>query len=314
MEVKGGTENTSFQPAEIAIEQQPTMQQQQQYSMQQQYSVHQQYSQQQYSQQQYSSTQSRQQQFTSGFAVPPVAAMGGSLNTAPVTLQPTGMPAPDGILAGLDYLSQVDQLVVQQQIELLEMFTGFETANKYIVRNSVGQQVYYVVEDTDCCTRQCCGPARPFDIRIMDNQQREVIHLSRPLRCQCCCCFCCLQELEVSVGGQVIGIVQQDWTLVRPQFSVKRPDGSTVLRISGPICPCSCGSDVEFHVLTNDSEHEVGKITKQWTGFAQEMFTDADVFGITFPLDLETNVKATLLGALFLIDFMFFEQKKNNNN
>lgn len=40
--------------------------------------------------------------------------------------------------------------------------------------------------------------------------QREVIHLSRPLNCQCCCCPCCLQEIEIqSPPGTVIGYVEQ---------------------------------------------------------------------------------------------------------
>ena len=32
-----------------------------------------------------------------------------------------------------------------------------------------------------------------------------------------------------------------------------------------------------------------------------EMFTDADYFGVTFPLDLDVNIKAVLLAATFLI-------------
>ena len=87
----------------------------------------------------------------------------------------------------------VDQLLVKQKVEksmrqfnlfffcffkveILEAFTGFETANKYKVSetfvcvpivlsqniiwtffqvlNSVGQEVYKAKEDTDCCTRQ----------------------------------------------------------------------------------------------------------------------------------------------------------------
>lgn len=64
--------------------------------------------------------------------------------------------------------------------------------------------------DTDCCTRQCCGPARPFDLKIFDNSNQEVIHLQRPLRCSECCCPCCLQELEVtSPPGTVIGYIIQ---------------------------------------------------------------------------------------------------------
>ena len=35
---------------------------------------------------------------------------------------------------------------------------------------------------------------------------------------------------------------------------------------------------------------KVGKITKQWSGLASEMLTDADNFGINFPLDLDVKV------------------------
>lgn len=46
---------------------------------------------------------------------------------------------------------------------------------------------------------------------------------------------------------------------------------------------------------------KVGKISKQWSGLAREIFTDADFFGISFPLDLDVRMKAVLLGATFLI-------------
>lgn len=36
--------------------------------------------------------------------------------------------------------------------------------------------------------------------------------------------------------------------------------------------------------------NEVGKISKQWAGLAREMFTDADFFGINFPIDLDVKV------------------------
>jgi len=70
---------------------------------------------------------------------------------------------------------------------------GFETNNKFTIKNSAGQKVFYAVEDTDCCTRNCCGPSRPFEMKILDNYRNEVIHLSRPLACQSCCFPCCLQ-------------------------------------------------------------------------------------------------------------------------
>ena len=69
---------------------------------------------------------------------------------------------------------------------------------------------FFLHIDTDCCTRQCCGPARPFDMKILDNSQREVIHLNRPLRCTGCCCPCFLQEVEVTAPpGTPIGYIVQ---------------------------------------------------------------------------------------------------------
>ena len=51
---------------------------------------------------------------------------------------------------------------------------------------------------------------------------------------------------------------------------------------------------------------KVGKITKQWSGLMKEAFTDADNFGVSFPMDMNVKTKATLFGAVFLIDFMYF--------
>ena len=38
------------------------------------------------------------------------------------------------------------------------------------------------------------------------------------------------------------------------------------------------------------------------------------IITITIISMIPSQVKATLLGALFLIDFMYFEQQQNNNN
>ena len=105
-----------------------------------------------------------------------------------------------------------------------------------------------------------------------------------------------------------------DWSLCTPEFSVKDHNGDTVLKIEGPCMTFSFCGDVEFKVLTADGESEVGMITKQWSGLAKEYFTDSDNFGISFPMDLDVRCKATLLGALFLIDFMFFEKKNNESS
>lgn len=110
------------------------------------------------------------------------------------------------------------------------------------------------------------------------------------------------QEIEIlSNNGQLLGSVTQDWSILTPKFSINNASGDTVLRIEGPFCTFSMCGDVEFTVVSLDGETKVGKITKQWSGLAREMFTDTDYFGVTFPLDLDVHIKAVLLAATFLI-------------
>lgn len=221
-------------------------------------------------------------------------------------------PPPLNCPPGLEYLAQIDQLLVHQQIELLEVLTGFETNNKYEIKNSLGQRVYFAVEDTDCCTRNCCGASRPFTLRILDNLGREVMTLERPLRCSSCCFPCCLQEIEIQAPpGVPVGYVTQTWHPCLPKFTLQNEKKQDVLKVVGPCVVCSCCSDIDFELKSLDEESVVGKISKQWSGFVREAFTDADNFGIQFPLDLDVKMKAVMLGACFLIDFMFFERTGN---
>uniref|UniRef100_A0A3Q2NQ39 Phospholipid scramblase n=1 Tax=Fundulus heteroclitus TaxID=8078 RepID=A0A3Q2NQ39_FUNHE len=129
-------------------------------------------------------------------------------------------------------------------------FIGFETNNQYEIKNSLGQKIYKAKEKNDCCTRNCCGSLRSFDMKIKDNMDREVIRLIRPFRCVSCCCPCCLQELEVQAPpGTTVGFVKQDWHPFLPKFSIQGADGQTVLRLEGPCFACNCCGDVNFEVI-----------------------------------------------------------------
>uniref|UniRef100_A0A8C2VDS1 Phospholipid scramblase n=1 Tax=Chinchilla lanigera TaxID=34839 RepID=A0A8C2VDS1_CHILA len=220
-------------------------------------------------------------------------------------------PAPSPPLScppGLEYLSQIDQILIHQQTELLEVLTGIETNNRFEIKNSLGQRIYFAVEDTDCCTLNCCGSVRPFTLRVLDHLNREVITMQRPLRCDDCCFPGCLQEIEVQAPpGVPVGYVIQTWHPCLPKYTVQNARREDVLKITGPCVLCKCCTDIDFKIKSLDGKSTVGKISKHWTGFFREAFTDADNFGIQFPLDLDVKMKAVMLGACFLIDFMFFE-------
>jgi hypothetical protein len=47
---------------------------------------------------------------------------------------------------GLEYLTAIDQVLIHQKVGIIESLTGFETNNKYLVKNSMGQKIFYAVE------------------------------------------------------------------------------------------------------------------------------------------------------------------------
>lgn len=135
--------------------------------------------------------------------------------------------------------------------------------------------MYWAAEDSNFITRNCLGGYRPFEMRIMDSYQNEVIHLDRLARCDSCCFPCCLQvgsavfplllsfhqnlsvlieilllqKMEVSAPpGNLIGTVEQEWSLLSPKFNVKDAYGETVLKIEGPFCRIAFCGAADFQV------------------------------------------------------------------
>eukprot|EP00057_Strongylocentrotus_purpuratus_P028789 XP_011683263.1 PREDICTED: phospholipid scramblase 1 [Strongylocentrotus purpuratus] len=249
-------------------------------------------------------------------AMNPVGAQ--PVGKAPVNWMPAPqVAAPQGCPPGLEYLTQVDQLLVHQIVELFEMFTGVEMANRYAIKNSLGQQVYFAHEESGFCMRVWFEYQRGFIIHITDNSQQEVMRLVREFKC-CAGCGCCANSdscsFEVKVEapvGNVVGYVKQSQYYLGPKFDILDAERRPVVKIKGPYCMCQ---DIEFDVFTGDMATTIGKVFKHWPGCYKAAWTDADNFGVTFPADLHVNVKATLLAAVFLIDFMFFEKANNNNN
>ncbi|KAF6119913.1 hypothetical protein HJG60_010292 [Phyllostomus discolor] len=218
---------------------------------------------------------------------------------------PLWMPAATPLLdcpPGLECLTEIDKIQIHQQIDLLEVIIKIETNNKYEIKNSLGQRIYFAVEDTDCCTRNCSASFRPSTMRIFDLMSREVITLEKPQRCTSCCCPCCLQEIEIySPPGTLIGYVIRARHPYQRKVTIQDEDKKDMLRIIGPFCACRCFKDVVFEIKSIDEENVIGKISKQCTGFVREALADYTYFDIHFPLDLDVKMKAVMIGACLFI-------------
>jgi hypothetical protein len=106
--------------------------------------------------------------------------------------------------------------------------------------------------------------------------------------------------------GRNLGCIRRRFAWCSREYDVFTSAGELIFAISSGLF------EPWTFALLIDGE-QVGQISKKWSGAAQELFTDADNFGVELPQGLPPGSKALLLAAVFLIDFMYFEdnnQKK----
>jgi uncharacterized protein YxjI len=199
----------------------------------------------------------------------------------------------------METLTHKHTIVVQQKKEWGEILSGFEMRNKYLLSDEKGEECYFAGElPGSLMLRLFLKNLRPFEIVILRHPETIVLRLVRPFRFY-------FHRIEVFDGQRrLIGAIQRRFAIIRRIYSVLDSSDNEVLRLFGPIL-----HPWTFNILKD--EQEVGKITKRWSGLLKEAFTAADNFGMVVPKDLDLNLKALLLGAVFLIDFVHFEKRGN---
>ncbi len=195
----------------------------------------------------------------------------------------------------MEQLSNLSTLLVNQKKELVEVFTDFETSNKYQVMNEQGEFIYQANEvGGNWLTRTFLKALRPFTISLTDSSGAVQLRVNRPFRFY-------FHEIEVvDASGKILGTVKREFSILRRLYSVMDSSGKETFKLFGPLL-----KPWTFEIKTG--ERPVGKISKKWSGLLKESFTDADNFGVTFPEGWKNETKATILGAVFLIDFVHFE-------
>ena len=197
-------------------------------------------------------------------------------------------------------LASASGLVVSQRKEWGEILSGFETKNRYAVQDLSGNLVYQAAEeDGSMLLRMFLKALRPFTMAILSPSGQRVLSVTRPFRFY-------FHRADVSDGsGRLLGSIERRFSLIRRIYTVSDPSGHEAFELFGPILH-------PWTFVIRQDGVECGKITKKWSGLGKEMFTDADNFAVTFPAEWDVDVKALFLGAVFLIDFVHFENKGND--
>jgi uncharacterized protein YxjI len=208
-----------------------------------------------------------------------------------VEARPAGSP--------LARLADAERLSIKQQVERLEMWTGFETANQYVVQDGSGRVLFDAAEESGSVQqllgRMFLKALRPFTLHVATADGTPALRMERPFR---------FFFSEVSVrdaGGRELGTIARQFSLLDKRYLIRAAGAATTYEVLGPLF-----RPWTFKILANGEE--CGVITKKWSGLFKESFTDADQFGIQFPPGITVDCKAVFLGAVFLIDFVHFEE------
>ena len=197
----------------------------------------------------------------------------------------------------MNELAVANTLVVSQKKEWGEIVTGFETKNKYAVLDELGNILYQAQEESgSLLLRWFLKALRPFSIVLAPPGRSTAFLVERPFRFY-------FHKIDVKTGdGKLLGTVEREFSWIHRLFRVADAQGREVCRLHGPL----------FHPWTfeiRQHDREVGKITKKWSGLLKEGFTDADNFAAVLPPGMPPEQKGVLLGAVFLIDFVYFENR-----
>lgn len=196
------------------------------------------------------------------------------------------------------------RLFVQQRHEMGE-WLGFETRNKYQIVNEQQQPVGFAAEQQKgifgFLARQFLGHWRRFEIHFFDQSRKEFMIAIHPFRLF-------FQRLEVyDTNRQLIGAIQQRFSILTKRFDVQNARGMTVMEVSSPI----------WKIWTFPFMHrekQVACIQKKWSGLFSEALTDKDNFMVEFNDPSLSNAERNLvLAASIFVDLQYFENKAGRN-
>lgn len=223
-----------------------------------------------------------------------------------------------------DPLTELDNckgVLIKQQPEILEAYTGCETPNRYHVFGETPNGYLYLFkcfERSGYCMRNCCASnMREFNMDVLHVTQvgvKKFANVFKPFKCPCFCCNRPIINVYLSDGNSFVGRITHTFTCCDPEFEVYDANGHLKYFVHADCCQCGllcsnnfCGkmSTATFNILST-SNNVVGNITKMTATYA-EMITDADSYYLAFPPDANASDKFLLIALGLMIDYQYFE-------
>ena len=152
-------------------------------------------------------------------------------------------PHPGQFIGGIQYVYCADPMtelnystgvLIRQQPQFFEMYTGCESPNRYYVfsqsRQGGMKLLFKCKEISGCCMRNCCpANSREFNMVIKhiansanldDNFQKTFVNVVKPFKCTCCCLERPEMIVTFSESNQPLGKNKQPFTCYNPKITI----------------------------------------------------------------------------------------------
>ena len=287
-------------------------------------------------------------------AMPQAIAVAQPMAMHPGMMPAVGIPMqmPAGhALDPMETLQQLKSIWISQKVNIAEAVSGCEFENRYAVYNTEKKgddklkkdkeaKIFKCKEQSTCCQRQCTpGSMREFKMDILFGQHEldpvkgilvkrwnPFMEIKRDYTCTCCCLSRPILRVNIVYKGhnQTLGYIKSVWKCCDNELLLyKDTEADAEIKVTSPCCkcgfycqcPCASCKEVTLDIVDiRAGNARVGEIKKEWTGCAQEMFTNADDYTVQFPAKQTWQQKALLLAAALFVDYLYFEENHDNQN
>jgi len=178
----------------------------------------------------------------------------------------------------------------------------------FTLRDAKGDRILTAADEVGC-TAALLGKNRPFDITVCDPAFTELFTLKRPFSCNSLAIPFSLPRLCVSTpSAGVIGQVKMRWRAFDQHLTIHDPrsPSSPVCHVRRRCLPLMTRGDNEFKILDPSGKVQIGKIHSRRTSMSSSMKLPEDRLAVSFPKSLDSRIKATLVGSLFLLRELYF--------
>lgn len=231
-----------------------------------------------------------------------------------------------GLINANDAVTEIlgqPMLIIERKLELMNVFLGFEQANRYSLMDTEGNVIGFLEEEDfgigKAIMRQIYRLHRPFTVRLYNRHGQHVLTIRRPFS------FINSHIKAILPSSHeenqiVVGESRQSWHLWRRRYNMFLASGQDEFDQFGKV-------DAPFLSFSFPMKDEnglvLGSVDRNWVGFGRELFTDTGVYLLRMdpsalaqiepPENLSTEAltldqRAVLLSTAISIDFDYFSR------